>query len=72
MHEGHHGILDGINEEHEHKHNYDHKHGHDHNHDHLNEHSKKTPSNTLNLWKTVGVIALSVVLILFFRIIFSK
>ena len=54
MHEGHHGILDEINEEHKHI------------------HSKKTPSNTLNLWKTVGVIALSVVLILLFRIIFNQ
>lgn len=54
MHEGHHGILDEINEEHKHV------------------HSKKTQSNTLNLWKIVGVIALSVVLILLFRIIFNK
>ena len=42
------------------------------NEEHKHVHSKKTQSNTLNLWKIVGVIALSVVLILLFRIIFNK
>lgn len=69
MHEGHHGILDGVEEEHH----------HEHTHDEVpccsscsgGKASPEHSGNPKNLHKTLGVIALSVFLIVVFRLLFS-
>jgi hypothetical protein len=65
MHEGHHGILDGVGEEH-------------HNHDSHSCNacgSEKAPhgstATSKNMTKTLGIIALSIVLVFLFRLIFN-
>ncbi len=73
MHEGHHGILDGIEEEHHHEDKHEHKHDdcgscHSCSGDKV---SHEQSGSTKNLKKSLGVIALSALLIVVFRLIFN-
>jgi len=54
MHEGHHGILDGV----DHEHTHDHEHAHDHEH-----HSAKNTNNSVQIIAGVIVVALIAVFI---------
>jgi ABC-type Zn2+ transport system substrate-binding protein/surface adhesin len=72
MHEGHHGILDGVKKGDKEAHGHSHPHDHDHAHDHDHPHSHDERSHSGQSADWIKYVAAGVVVLLFALFFFLK